>query len=552
MFLADVDADASARAVNSSRSLSRPALAGGAALKAALAALAGFVLCLGIALVVWAVTPSSGDSPTTLVRAGLAAFCGAAGMTLRIGNTDLTLPPLMLTAVIIALLLAVIGRGRRPERDVEDELTVVGAATASFAATVTVVGVLFSGHAVSGAQWWRPAFLAAVVFGVAMLVRGSACREWLFDRLPPWVPVSLRVGSAGIFALFGGGAVTLIVGLIRTFSDSSTIQTLAAPGAAGGFGMFLLGLAYLPNAAIAATGYSTGVGFTVGSGTYTPFGSTPVELPAVSLLTAVPDSHTVGRTALLVLLVPVVAGLVIGLGSIRRLAARSDRLFAVGAASLFAAVVAALVAEMASGGVQGGEWSSSGPPPVLFGAAVGVVLGAVGAAVASVAPAHVIAASDDRDEEFDEPDQVDEVDESEVDDGQEVDVDGQEVGVVEEDIDDESAEEDIDEHPTEVVAVADGINENGIDENATDEPVDESPTAGNPTAGNPTDEVGREDTSARDPDEPAATAETAPRARRAAEIPAPRDEDVIAGASEDADVALVTELRPRRRPGRAG
>ncbi|SDP00509.1 hypothetical protein SAMN04515671_2640 [Nakamurella panacisegetis] len=556
MFLADVDASASAPTAELTPS--RLAVAGNAALKTALAALAGFVLCLGLALVVWAVTPSSGGTPVRLVQAGIAAFCGAAGMTLRIGHADLTLSPLMLTGVIVALLTAVVGRGRSSERNLRLEATFVGAATASFAITVTAVGVLGGGHAVNAVQIWRPALLAGVVLSVTMLVRGSAAREWLFDRLPPWAPTSLRVGSAGIFALFGGGAVTLIVGLVRTFSDSSTIQTLAAPGAAGGFGMFLLGLAYLPNAVVAATGYSTGVGFTVGSGTYTPFGSSPVELPAVSLLTAVPDSHTVGRTALLVLLVPVVAGLVIAFGSIRRLHSRSDRLFAVGAASLFAAVVAAAAAKMASGGVTGGEWSSSGSPPLLFGAAVGMVMGTVGATVVVLVPARTAAASLDLDEGDPVADDTADAAVSDGPDGSDSDENATE-GEIEDDAEVtelESPEDLTNDGPVDGGTSREATTDRAPTDDATemDTPDGDSDRDGSDPAPDPGPQAVDQEHDDIDPDATAAAPVAHPSdlAGRRARVAGVRDEDLIAAPDGDPDEALVTELRPRRRPGRAG
>ena len=498
MFLTDVDADSAERGANGRSRTAEFALVGGAVTKTALAALAGFVLACGLGLVVWAVTPSAGDSPATLVRAGVAAFCAAGGMTLRIGDARLTLPPLMLTAVVVALLCAVVGRGRRAERDLKQELTFVAAAAVTFAVTVTLVGVAVGGHAVTAGQWWRPGLLALVVVGVTTLVRGTASRTWIHERTPAWVPVSLRLGAVGVMALFAGGAVTLVVGLIRTFSDASTVQTLAAPGAAGGFGMLMLGIAYLPNAVIAATGYSMGVGFTVGSGTYTPFGSSPVELPAVSFLTAVPDAHAVGRSALLVLLVPLVAGTLVGLGAVRRLSHRTDRLFAVAAASLLAAVVAAVVAQMASGGVSGGEWSTSGVPPVLFGAAVGVAMGAVSATVVAVARALPARAA-----------RVD------VGDGTE------DVGAI-----------DAEDHD------ADDLSEDAAVEGADGEDADGG-DSGNLDPGH--EDSGNEDSGNEDSDVEVAHNQDAV-----------REEDVIAGGGTNEDEALVTELRPHERRRRAG
>lgn len=353
----------------------------GTAVKTLLATMAGLVLTCGLGLLVWAVTPSSGSGPLPLVRAGIAAFCAANGMTLEIGRSGLTLHPLMLTLMAVALLTTVSGRGRVIARGREQEGALVVTAALIYALAVTGMGAGFGGGTVSAAQWWRPAILATVAVGTTTLIRSEGWRYFLLDRVPIWVPVSLRCGGAGMAALLGGGAVTLVIGLIRTFGDSTTVQTLAAPGAAGGLGMALLGIAYLPNAVVAATGYSTGIGFTIGSGTYTPFGSSPVELPAVSLLTAAPDGHAFARPTLLLLLVPALAAVLIGRGVVRRLSTRNDRLLAAGGAAVFAAVLSAGVAGIAGGGVAGGEWSTTGVPPLLFGLVVLAALGVISVGV---------------------------------------------------------------------------------------------------------------------------------------------------------------------------
>ncbi len=379
-----------------------------ASLKALFAAAAGLVLTCGLGLLIWAITPSSGSGPIPLVRAGVTAFAAANGMTVSIGRSVLTLPPLMITVVAVALLTGVSGRGRVVAADRTQELVSTAAAAAVYAAAVLAAGVgLGSPGTVATSGWWRPCLLALVVVGVTALVRGGGWRRYLLDLLPGWVPVSVRLGAAATMAVIGGGAVTLLIGLIRSFGDATAVQTLAAPGAAGGFGMALLGVVYLPNAVVAGAGYATGVGFTVGAGHYSPFGSSPTELPAFSLLAAVPSSHAASRPAYLLLLVPVLAAVLIGRGAVRRLDLRSDRLLAAGGAAVVAAVLLASIAAVSSGGVTGGQWASSGVPPTLFGVVVAFSLGAIGAAVAGVArvpSAAVIGQRDDAEPDIAAPD----------------------------------------------------------------------------------------------------------------------------------------------------
>ena len=83
----------------------------GAGIRAFYAAMAGLLLTCSLGVVIWAVTPSSGSGPVGLLRAGVAAFSSANGMTVTIGRAALTMPPLMITLVAIALLATVSGRG---------------------------------------------------------------------------------------------------------------------------------------------------------------------------------------------------------------------------------------------------------------------------------------------------------------------------------------------------------------------------------------------------------------------------------------------------------
>lgn len=267
MLLSDADRSGVEGADDAARVNSAPTVIAGAGLKALFAAASGLLLTSGLGVLIWAVTPSSGDGPLPVLRAAVSAFGAANGMTVTIGRASLTLPPLMLTVVAIALLRAVSGRGRTlAGTRMQEMLCVLTAASVyGFVVTGAAVGLGTQG-AVRPDQWWRPALLAVVVIGGTVLVRGEAWRSYLLDRLPGWVPVSVRLGSVTVAAVLGGGAVTLIIGLVRSVGDASTVQSLAAPGAAGGFGLTMLGIAYLPNAVVAGAGYATGVGFTIGGG----------------------------------------------------------------------------------------------------------------------------------------------------------------------------------------------------------------------------------------------------------------------------------------------
>lgn len=369
---------------------STPAAIVNIGVRSAVAAFSGLILTCGVGLLLWAITPSAGAGAETLLRAGVSAFGLANGMTLAIGPASLTLAPLLVTMVAIALLAGVSGSGRVVGSGRRQELLTTITAALVYAAVVAGAGTMLgSPGSVRAGQWWKPALLAFVVVGGATLTRGNGWRPYLAGRLPAWVGLSVRLGAAGVMMLLGGGAVTLLIGLVHSFNSTLTVAGQAAPGAAGGFGMALLSIAYLPNAVVAATGYATGVGFSIGSGTYSLFGSTPTEPPSMSLVIAAPQGTSVERPTLLLLLLPLLAAVLIGRGAVRRLERRVDRLCAAIGAGVVAAAAAAVVAEVAGGGVTGGSWPTSGVEPMWFALVVGTGLGGVGAAVAAAARASV-------------------------------------------------------------------------------------------------------------------------------------------------------------------
>ena len=87
-------------------------MAAAAAIRGATVAGAGLLLTAGLALVLWAVTPASGDDVGGALQGGVTAFAAANLMPVVIGGVTLNLPPLLLTVVIAGLFFATARRGR--------------------------------------------------------------------------------------------------------------------------------------------------------------------------------------------------------------------------------------------------------------------------------------------------------------------------------------------------------------------------------------------------------------------------------------------------------
>jgi hypothetical protein len=361
-------------------------VAAAAAVRAVAVAASGLLLTAGLALVLWAVTPSSGADVGIALQSGVVAFAAANLMPVVIGGITLSLPPLLLTLTMAVLLAATARRGRFLPQGRYQEAVSILVTTVVYGIVVAAVarGLGPQGAVPAGWVWTAPA-LALVATATGMLRPGSAWHEWWIVVAPDWARVGVRGGGIGLGVLIAGGGIALSVGLVTQFGSAVGVAALAAPSWLDGLGLAMLGMAYVPNAVIAAAGYVTGVGFEMGAGTYSPFGTTTVDLPAVPLLAAAPDQAGRSWVGLVFLVVPVIAGYLIARPAIKHLVTRSDRVLASAVGAALTGGLLAGVAAIARGGIGDGRWSTFGAPPALLGAVVAVEVGAIAMAIAGLA-----------------------------------------------------------------------------------------------------------------------------------------------------------------------
>lgn len=367
---------------SNARSASRH-LAGGV-LRALAAAAAGVVLACGIGVLVWAVTPSSG-SPGTVLRGAIAALGAANFLPPSIGGITITAPPLLLTAVCFGTVASAANAGRRPGVTLPAELSGAVLVGLVYGAVVTaVVSSLAPAGAENVGRGWAPVLLGIVAAISGVLLRGRQSRDRWGALAPAWLQVGLRSGGAGLLLILAGGGIGVVAGLALSFGTAIDLSSIAAPSVGDGVGMVLLGLSYLPNAVIAGAGYSTGTGFQIGAGTYSPLGTTGIDLPGLPLLAAVPASGGLSPIGLLLAVFPLAAAAMIGLVAVRRLLVRRDRVLAALTAAAVAGVGTTVLAAVAGGGVQGSRWAHFGVP-LWVGLVVFGGLAAIGGTIAAVA-----------------------------------------------------------------------------------------------------------------------------------------------------------------------
>lgn len=352
------------------------AAAASAALRAVSAAVAGFALTSGLALVLWAVTPSAPADvadATDAIRGGAVAFAAAHFLPVSVSGTALTLRPLLATCLVIATIATAAGRGQ----------SVRGRALEALHASVFVVlyavavDVLVAVAAPSDAAQpglGAPLALAALTAVGSLIAHPTAWRAWWVATVPPYLTVAARAAYVAVMALLCASAVTLAVGMAVSFPEAAHIAELTIHSFGDALGMALVCLAFLPNAILAALGYLSGAGFTMGAASFSPLDVHSADLPAIPLLAAVP-SGVPTPVAWIVFVGPVAAGLIAtwvlrGVG-----ASRWQRIAAVVVTAAAAGLACALLALAGGGGIAGGPWTSMGAPPWITGGLLaGVIL----------------------------------------------------------------------------------------------------------------------------------------------------------------------------------
>ncbi len=107
-----------------------------------------------------------------------------------------------------------------------------------------------------------------------------------------------------IGALFGLILLLITFNLITNFSTVKSLTSVIEPGWVGGFLLVFLQIVYLPNLAVAALSYLSGLGFSIGTGTLvTPLTFKLSGIPAIPILAALPSG--VNKFNLIFIAIPI-------------------------------------------------------------------------------------------------------------------------------------------------------------------------------------------------------------------------------------------------------
>jgi hypothetical protein len=356
------------------------------------------------ALLVWVAASQSTVEWTTALGVGASLWLLGGGAHLALGDTPVTVVPLLFLALAVA---GGAWAARRAVREPAEDRTVTLAADVVHRPLGLALAAWTAGYAAAAALWsvvayaagpepvlWTlllpvvavPVAAAAIALGRCVRARPELVGPSL--RRPGWLPEvvrrALRPGVEGAAGLLGAGIVACAVLVVLHWGRIAHLQGELTPGVVGGVVLSLAQLLVLPNLGLWAVSFMSGTGFSAvegASATWT--GSRTSLLPMVPVLGALPEPGAFPGIVPLVVLVPVAVGAFVGwrsLRSVARLSRTRTKLTVTGVSVTVAAALVGLVDVVAGSSLGSARLSSIGAPAGAMTLALLVEL-AIGAAL---------------------------------------------------------------------------------------------------------------------------------------------------------------------------
>ncbi|HOA02792.1 MAG TPA: DUF6350 family protein [Dermatophilaceae bacterium] len=333
---------------------------------------------IGMAVLVWAVTPAS-DAPWGQVL-GIASagwFLGT-GADVAVDGVVVGIVPMLVWGLAAAFTAYQLRRlvAHTDERP----LRLLPGFLGGYAAAAALVGLL----TLAGPVRPTPAGLLGALSVPLVAAAVVALREDddLFDRLPQWAARALRPAGWGVVTLAALAAALLLGMLVVRWPTLSSLDAAVGAHGAGEVGLIVGQLLFLPDLLVWALSFIAGPGFQVAAGgTVSVSGAAPGLLPMIPALGVVPSDGLYPAAVTLVLLLPVAAGALVAWHAGRqwsRLARWQDKASTVTCAVVLVDLVVLGAALLASGPAGSARLVHVGPQPwVLAGAMlVELVIGA--------------------------------------------------------------------------------------------------------------------------------------------------------------------------------
>ena len=282
------------------------------------AAAIGLLVVTVVVLTGWASAPLSSASAPDALRAAAQGWLLAHHTDLAVPGGRITMAPLGLLLLPGGLLLAAASRASRAA-GVDGArrgalLTLTIALPYAVVAALLAIGAGGAGKGLSAWQAGAHALAFSVLTAGPAVVHEAAIADRLLRRLPVAGRSMLVGAGAGVLGMIGSGALLVAVALLWHHRRHVEVIAALSPGGVGGVLLTVFGILLLPNAALWGASYALGPGFAVGTDTAVAPGDVVLgAVPAVPLLTALPASGSASPAGYAVLVVPVLAGVLIGL-----------------------------------------------------------------------------------------------------------------------------------------------------------------------------------------------------------------------------------------------
>ena len=355
------------------------------------------VLAALIAAVASGATPGGDPGLAQALTTGIPLWLAVHLVPLTVSGSPLGMLPLGPAIAVVALIAAVARRGVVRLVALGDEqsrwtscaVPVVATAAAGHAAVGVLGAALLTPDTAAVPADASPA-TAGVVAGLLAASAATAgvlrpCgASWSAARLPDWARHGVRTGLAATAALVAAGTAVLLVVLLAHADAVAGAFTTIAPEAGSGAGLWLLDVAYLPNAAVAATSWILGPGYAVGTVAAAPTGAVAGLVPPLPLAALLPTGP-VPTWAGLVFALPLAVGSLVGWTLAPRVPDVTDRLRAIATAALTAGLLLAVLALLAGGRLGTGPFDPVVVPAGWVLLATLVWVGLPGAVVAALA-----------------------------------------------------------------------------------------------------------------------------------------------------------------------
>ncbi len=272
----------------------------------------GFVASFALVMGVWLFAAHGNESTSQVLRASGISWLSIQLVPVAIGSNVLGLLPWGFIVIPMALLWKSTHwtiKSAQPE-SAKDFWLIVGWVSAIYVGAGSLLALLCSTNDLS-VTLWRAAIHCAVValcISIACIVTYAPSRTILIDPLPKVIVDGLRPGALAAMFLVFAGATATTAALVIHFTEVRSVATLMAPSMIDGLFLALLGVGYLPTAALWGMSYLIGPGFAIGSSAAISASSaTPGRLPAFPLLAMLPSEPL--PHAKLIIIVPIIAGI---------------------------------------------------------------------------------------------------------------------------------------------------------------------------------------------------------------------------------------------------